>query len=140
MPGIIGGKAGMRLTAKEAPEKKKSDSDYIFAGRHSSRQAINLRDIPGLFEKIRQMTQSLSDLSAELCMRMPDGQEIWLVPKYTEDKTRKEMSFEDITHVTVLCASFGGKVTDIKFSTVLEPLPDVKEGVVGECEEEGEDQ
>lgn len=135
MSGIIGGKAGS-VVFEEAPQQKKKTSETMLAGRVTSRQVLNLRDLPDLFEKIRQMTQSLTDLSAELCMRMPDGQEMWLVPKYTKED-RKEMTFEDVTHVTVLCASFGGKVTDIKFSTEKEPLLDLGASVSKECVGEG---
>lgn len=76
---------------------------------------VNLKDIPGMFRTIRDMITSLKNLNCEFQMRLPDGEEFWLVPEYGEIGTRNEVSFRDASTLAVVSAATGGKVISMKF-------------------------
>lgn len=78
---------------------------------------VDLKDIPSLFKTIHRMMTSLTDLNCEYKLRLPDGQEFWLVPSYSDGLDRNEISFQDASTMTVVCAVFSGTVKAFKFLT-----------------------
>lgn len=105
--GMIGGKGEPQPRAKipitKTPEHLNPDT------------MINLSTIESLFTTMHRMITSLTDLNAEFQLQMPDGSTFWLVPAYSKDKTRREVSFKDAATVTVICAAYGGEVVGFKF-------------------------
>lgn len=94
--------ARMPLKVSKVPESMSPD------------KVVNLEDIPALFRTIERMLRELRDLNSEICLRIDSGEEVWLVPVYT-DEDRNEIKFEDAAKLVVVCAAFGGKITSMNF-------------------------
>jgi len=113
----IGGKSGKTTIPRAAPPPVKM-TDKTRPATVDPAQLVNIDDIPALFKTIERMMRGLRDLNAEMLLRMGSGEEVWLVPAYTQEPGedgRKEISFEDAAKITVLCASFGGTVESLRF-------------------------
>jgi len=108
------------LPAAFKPRGKKKVSIPVSPGEDvpdviNPARIVDLKDIPSLFQTIKRMLTSLRDLGCEFKLKLPDGDIFWLVPVYTNEPGRNEVSFSDAASLTVVCAAFGGTVESMRF-------------------------